>query len=478
MEQFAYSFAITMLHSIWQMALLLSVYEGIVFLFKTLPSLAKRNLLYSILGMQVATTVISFYLIHSRPTMDFRINIHELLNNFSATQSWLKFYAETIFWLYVVMVMFRLANSLISWVHFRQHYPATLIKPSIGIRLFTQIKAHHFGIQQRVSIWCSNTIHTPITFGFWKPVILLPIALVNQLSIEQTETLIIHELTHIKNNDYLLNWMLVIIEALYFFNPFIIIIAQKIKLEREKNCDEKVLQFNYPAIGYAETLMQAARQQQKAYTLQMSAVKNTTQLLKRIQFFTGNGLYNHKQNNRFLYAVFALMVFVLMNMIIAGYFLRNHRNSPSIENKSPLVAMPATEWNKNFTSPPFTKTNTVNSSATWRTTKQHATITAKTTGKIKAKPAAPGLLIQNEETVLLTSVVLTEPIRELNTEIIIKEEVSSGRIITRIYQVKNVNGETVLEPIWMTAELKPKADSLKTKLKPDSNFYKLIPAIQ
>ncbi|MBK6635063.1 MAG: M48 family metalloprotease [Chitinophagaceae bacterium] len=59
-------------------------------------------------------------------------------------------------------------------------------------------------------------------FWFFKPVILLPVALVNNISTQQAETLILHELAHIRTNDYLLNWFLLTAETLFFLILFVL----------------------------------------------------------------------------------------------------------------------------------------------------------------------------------------------------------------------------------------------------------------
>ena len=183
MEQFAYSFAITLMHSVWQMALLLILYGIVIAFIKSLPPLARRNLLFLLLGAQLICSVVSFYIVYTEPFYDFRENIQQLLSSFTTSQTWLHSYAETIFWLYALMVLFKLGNSLFHWMDFSQRYKSGLTKPSIDLRLFTQTKAYHFGICRKVTIWYSKTIHSPMTFGFWKPVILLPMALVNQLTV-------------------------------------------------------------------------------------------------------------------------------------------------------------------------------------------------------------------------------------------------------------------------------------------------------
>jgi len=172
-----------------------------------------------------------------------------------------------------------------------------LEKPGIDLKLFTKVKAHHLGIKRKITLWLSNSISTPVTFGFFKPVILLPVTLVNQISAQQAETLILHELSHIKVNDYLLNWFLLAAENIFFFNPFVLAFCKKIKLEREKYCDSNVLAFNYPVMLYAETLLQAERIKQLMPAFQLAAVNSKKQLLHRIQFFTAEDNSGYKKRS-------------------------------------------------------------------------------------------------------------------------------------------------------------------------------------
>lgn len=84
----------------------------------------------------------------------------------------------------------------------------------------------------------------------------------------------------------------------YFFNPFISILARKIKTEREINCDVQVLNYNYPGILYAETLLKTARSSKgTACLFQLAAVLKNNELLKRIIYFTSekNLQYNNKR---------------------------------------------------------------------------------------------------------------------------------------------------------------------------------------
>lgn len=486
MEQFAYSFAITMMHSIWQMALLLLFYYTAVAMFRSWPPLAKRNLLLFILSAQVLSSVTSFYLVYSKPFSDYREDIQTLLQSFSTSQNWLQQYAPVLFALYAFGLLYKLSYTWFNWKKFGRMYTKGLIKPSVDIRLFAEAKAFHFGISKKVQVWCSNNIQSPVTFGYFKPVILLPVALVNQLNMQQTEALIVHELTHIKNNDYLFNWLVLVTEAVFFFNPFVKITAQKIKIEREKSCDIQVLQFNYPAISYAETLLYIAQQQQlKAAAVPVAAVNKKTELLDRIRYFSDDKNISQQQAKHFSLAALFIWSFILLNIFFAGLFITGPSSQKSTGLASSFAAMPLNEWNSSFYTEGIDESITPTAAAS---TEPKVSKTAHETARIiteKEVAVAPKIsiktldIIPSEEPVSLrlTPVSLAEVQPAIVKDVIINEENSSGVMITKAYRVTSINGELKTEPLWMISELKP-SDSLKQQIKLDSTIYRIIPTVQ
>lgn len=489
MEQFAYSFAITMMHSIWQMALLLLFYYTAVAMFRNWPPLAKRNLLLFILSAQVLSSVTSFYLVYSKPFSDYREDIQTLLQSFSTSQNWLQQYAPVLFALYAFGLLYKLSYTWFNWKKFGRMYTKGLIKPSVDIRLFAEAKAFHFGISKKVQVWCSNNIQSPVTFGYFKPVILLPVALVNQLNMQQTEALIVHELTHIKNNDYLFNWLILITEAIFFFNPFVKITTQKIKIEREKSCDIQVLQFNYPAISYAETLLYIAQQQQlKAAVVPVAAVNKKTELLDRIRYFSDDKNISRQQAKHFSLAALFIWSFILLNIFFAGLFISKPAQQQSTGLASSFATMPVNEWNPSFYTEGIEEEPTIEAtqiaSAEPKASKTaHETARIINDNEVAVAPEAASIktldILRSEAPVslMLTPVSLTEAQPAIVKDVIINEENSSGVTITKAYRVTSVNGELKTEPLWMISEQKP-SDSLKQKIKLDSTIYRIIPTVQ
>ena len=167
----------------------------------------------------------------------------------------------------------------------RQLLKAQMVKAAPELRVFLQQAAARMGINKKVALWLSAAAEAPMTLGFWKPVILLPISIVNHLSLQQTEAILLHELKHIKRNDYLINILMACADVVLFFNPFAQWISAAIRRERENSCDDLVLQFRYDPAQYASSLL--VLEQQRSVTQQTLAVaatgSKTPALLHRVK---------------------------------------------------------------------------------------------------------------------------------------------------------------------------------------------------
>jgi len=99
---------------------------------------------------------------------------------------------------------------------------------------------------------------TPITWGALRPTILLPRE-ARQWTPEMLDIVLLHELSHVKRWDYLSQVLGHLACVLHWFNPFAWRTAAKMKLEREKACDDLVLALGGKASAYAETLLRVAQ---------------------------------------------------------------------------------------------------------------------------------------------------------------------------------------------------------------------------
>ena len=111
----------------------------------------------------------------------------------------------------------------------------------------------------------------------------MPVASLAHLTTAQVESILLHELAHIRRHDYLVNIFLQIAETTLFFNPFMRLLLKQVKQERENSCDDYVLQFSYSPKDYAKALL-AVEHNKNPVLLALAAKGNQSfQLLNRVK---------------------------------------------------------------------------------------------------------------------------------------------------------------------------------------------------
>ncbi len=465
MIQFAYSFCMAMLHSLWQAALLLILYfivDGLT--HKNNAPLAKRNFLYITIASQLFLFVITFLIYFSGAAGLGTLTgtIQSLTDSLGG--SGVKIITPWIFSMYLIVITTKLFKAVYFWHRFKVQFRNGLQKPAVELKLFTEIKAHQFGIKRKVKLWLSHSVQTPITFGYFKPVILLPVTLLNNISTKQAETLILHELTHIRTHDYLLNWFLVTAETIFFFNPFISNLCKKIKLEREKHCDMNVISFEYSPALYAETLLLAERMKQMTPVFQLAAVSRKKQLLLRIQFFTNEKVLN--QTLRFN-IVAPLIGLLLLFMLSASVLFQSQKGTDPLQSVANTHYVPGDQFiisNTEITAPFFAEK--INKPVIYN---EKCTKTPAPQMNI-AEPVPvcePEPLTNTEELAAPVELNYAKPITTLENDasrqIIIKEE-GSGTASVKVYYLTFQDGRWILQPEWVLTAKEMMPDSLTGRI--------------
>ncbi|AQR69029.1 hypothetical protein BZG29_12280 [Janthinobacterium sp. LM6] len=90
---------------------------------------------------------------------------------------------------------------------------------------------------QHVPLKLHGGLSSPVTVGFWRPVILLPAALLSGMPVALLEALLAHELAHVRRWDYLVNLLQSVAEALLFFHPVVWWLSARMRAEREQVAD-------------------------------------------------------------------------------------------------------------------------------------------------------------------------------------------------------------------------------------------------
>jgi len=126
------------------------------------------------------------------------------------------------------------------------------VEPDIAERISELV--HRMKVSRPVRLLRSAVVKTPITIGWLRPTILLPLGLITGLTPSELDAIITHELAHIRRHDYPVNLLQTVIETLLFYHPAVWWVSRRIRIERENCCDDWAVAVTGDSLSYARTL--------------------------------------------------------------------------------------------------------------------------------------------------------------------------------------------------------------------------------
>ncbi len=100
----------------------------------------------------------------------------------------------------------------------------------------------------------------PMTWGLWRATIVLPEG-ASKWPDERLRVVLIHELAHVERRDCLIQFVTQLACAAYWFHPLVWLAAAQLRRERERACDDRVLEFGTRPSDYAEQLLELVHSQ-------------------------------------------------------------------------------------------------------------------------------------------------------------------------------------------------------------------------
>jgi bla regulator protein BlaR1 len=181
---------------------------------------------------------------------------------------------------YVVGLVFNSLKLALSW---NSIYRIRQNIKNAGFEGTVKRLSKKLNVTKTVQAAFSEWVDVPCITGFIKPIILLPVSITTYLTTDEIEAILMHELAHIKRNDYLLNFIQQVIGILLFFNPFARLVANVINEERENCCDDVVVQVTGSPFLYAQALLKLEENKQQRWQLALAATGKKYELLNRIE---------------------------------------------------------------------------------------------------------------------------------------------------------------------------------------------------
>ena len=192
--------------------------------------------------------------------------------------------ADYLPWLapiWIAGVLFFHVRGMASWIAARRLRRRGVCAAAQSWQARLDRLAARLRLSRPVTLLESCLAEVPVVIGYLRPVILMPVGLLAGLPAGQIESILLHELAHIRRHDYLVNLMQIVVESLVFYHPAVWWISGVMRTERENCCDDLVVATQGDALGYAAALTALERSRGVAREAVLAATGGS--LVKRVR---------------------------------------------------------------------------------------------------------------------------------------------------------------------------------------------------
>lgn len=194
-----------------------------------------------------------------------------------------------LIWFIVFMARFvQLLSGLVSAQRIR-HYKTGPV-PEYWQRRFAEL-LERLALTRPVLLLESALVKVPVAIGFLKPAILVPVGMLTHIAPDQVESILLHELAHIRRHDYLLNLVQNLVDTIFFFNPALIWISSLIRSERENCCDDIAIRETKSRRRLIEALVSFHEYERSVGGYALSFAARENEVVKRVKRIV------HKKNH-------------------------------------------------------------------------------------------------------------------------------------------------------------------------------------
>jgi penicillin-binding protein 2 len=147
---------------------------------------------------------------------------------------------------------------LMGWIGLQRlrHQATTTLTgelASTAARLVRQMK-----LPSSIRVCWSARVTGAISFGWLRPIVLLPASMATGFSAREVEMILAHEFAHLRRRDYLMNLLQSAVETVLFYHPAVWWVSRQIRREREHACDDIAVRVTGDARTYAQALVRLA----------------------------------------------------------------------------------------------------------------------------------------------------------------------------------------------------------------------------
>lgn len=342
----------TLIHSIWQGFAILLAFGILYYVFK--PSVTRYRLGIGALTLQFLAAIATFFTVyqpvsHSTVLPSNQAFNYFLLNNpnliftpkklsyIQQIESFLQNNLDVFVMIWLVGTTLLLLRLLIGFTHV-QSLKVQQVKPiSADIQALMDNLLEKVQMPATIKLLESARASVPMTIGWIKPVVLLPVGMASGLTIKQLEAILAHELAHIKRYDYLVNIFQNFVEIVFFFHPATWFISGKVRDERENCCDDFAVEICGDNLVLAKALTQVASYQHQPRLAMAFGAKRQT-FMDRIKRIIGINDTKPMSYGNWA-AVLGMILVVALGITYAQKEIK--KDSPTAKDEKSAIAKPS-----------------------------------------------------------------------------------------------------------------------------------------
>ena len=177
----------------------------------------------------------------------------------------------------------------------------------------------------------SGSSMEPGVFGIIRPVLLWPEGIARHMDDAHLESVLAHEVCHVKRRDNLTSAIHMLVEAIFWFYPVVWWMERQLVKERERACDEAVLQLGNEAAVYAESILNVCKFFTESPTTCISGVMGSELKQRIARILSGQGERKLDLRRK---AMLTMACVLAVGVPLAAGFLRaaNGQTQPTQEN--------------------------------------------------------------------------------------------------------------------------------------------------
>jgi bla regulator protein blaR1 len=330
----------TFAHSIWQALIALLAAYAMLAVMKRAKASARYNMLLAVSVLFILVVIITFIYQLAQNQIDeetagSHITLQKIMYDHNSAAAPVivesKRILDALFnyfnqhlslfvaiWFIIFCVKWLRLSLNLSYVNRISRFESAAV--SDEWQQFSNKLKNDLGIRQQVKLLHSNIVKVPVMSGIFRPLILVPAGMLTNMPADVIESILLHELAHIRRNDYLVNVIQSAAETIFFFNPFILKLSALIREEREACCDAIAINATQNKVSYVQALVTFGEYSSTSAPL-LAFAGSKNQLLQRVKRI----LYNQNKKPGFMEKSILLSSVIMLSVITAFTSIANEK---------------------------------------------------------------------------------------------------------------------------------------------------------